>query len=127
MAVPTPKRQNIQPVDTDISGTALTTALNDRIRRINEALATPTPAAATVVTTSTGTQIWQEIPTGAKSGSNRVFTLTHAPHPAKSLSLYLNGVFQLQVGGVDYTLSGVTITYLKPPVGDDWHVADYTY
>jgi hypothetical protein len=32
------KRQNIQPIDGDLTGTSLTGAINDRIRRINQAL-----------------------------------------------------------------------------------------
>ena len=47
---------------------------------------------------------------GIQSGSNRSFTLPIVPVPATSLELFLNG--QLLQSGVDYILSGSTITYL---------------
>lgn len=53
--------------------------------------------------------------TGVIDGSNATFTLSNAPSPADSLELYLNS--QLQVQGVDYTLSGSTITYTTAPNG----------
>lgn len=67
------------------------------------------------------TFVFGEVPGGIKNNVNVTFTLTIAPNPALSLVLMLNGVYQLQ--GVDYTLSGLTITYTKPPVPNDWHVA----
>lgn len=51
-----------------------------------------------------------ETPSGTLNGTNGTFTLAHAPNPAASLELYLNGV--LQIPGVNYTLSGTTITFL---------------
>jgi len=61
----------------------------------------------------------QEMPAGAANGSNTVFTLAQAPSPATSLELYRNGV--LQRSGIDYTLSGLTISFgvqSTPQTGD---------
>lgn len=52
------------------------------------------------------------VPSGLIDGVNVTYTLAHTPDPITSLALYLNGVYQTQ--GVDYTLSGNTITYLSP-------------
>jgi hypothetical protein len=60
-----------------------------------------------------------ETPTGAVDGSNNVFTLTGSPSPALSLQVFRNGI--LQRAGVDFTLSGVTVTFLTgaiPQSGD---------
>lgn len=50
-----------------------------------------------------------ETPIGVPDGSNRVFTLQHAPG-GKSLQLFENGV--LVFVNFDYTLSGSTITFI---------------
>jgi len=60
-----------------------------------------------------------ESPSGAVDGSNTVFTLTGAPSPALSLQLFRNGI--LQKAGMDYTLSGASVTFLTgavPQSGD---------
>lgn len=54
-----------------------------------------------------------ETPVGVINGVNQVFTLSQIPNPTSSLYLFLNGV--LQTNGVDYTLSGLTITYTTAP------------
>ncbi|MCK5062109.1 hypothetical protein KAR28_06215 [Candidatus Parcubacteria bacterium] len=54
-----------------------------------------------------------EIPVGDIDGVNKVFTLTKAPNPEKSLELFLNG--KLQVIDVDYTLYNLTITFETAP------------
>ena len=65
-----------------------------------------------------------ETPGGVINGVNQVFTLAAAPSPAESLVLFLNGS-RLQVG-VDYTLSGTTITFtFAPGVGDPAQDATY--
>ncbi len=51
-----------------------------------------------------------EFPSGAINGSNTTFTLAAAPSPVSGLSIFRNGL--LQSPGVDYTLSGSTITFL---------------
>ncbi len=47
---------------------------------------------------------------GIVDGGNSVFTMSNAPDPATSLALYRNGV--LQKSGFDFTLNGLTVTYL---------------
>lgn len=54
-----------------------------------------------------------ETPAGAIDGVNAAFTLAHAPNPAGSLELELNGLTQTQ--GDDYTLAGAAITFATPP------------
>jgi hypothetical protein len=49
-------------------------------------------------------------PTGTINGTNLVFTLPNAPSPAASLQLFINGILQ-RAGGIDFTLSGSTITF----------------
>jgi hypothetical protein len=50
-----------------------------------------------------------EVPAGVYDGVNTVFTLAHAPNPAASLKLALNGV-QVQ-RGLDYTVAGSIVTF----------------
>ena len=54
-----------------------------------------------------------ETPSGVFDGANRTFTLAHAPNPAASLMLVLNGQYLSQ--GTDYDLSGTTITFVTAP------------
>jgi hypothetical protein len=80
-----------------------------------------------VASGSTGMHlVYNETPSGTINGTNVTFTLAHAPSPVNALKLYLNG-YQL-VYGVDYTLSGATITFVNtvPKVGDTI-MADYKY
>jgi hypothetical protein len=61
----------------------------------------------------------QQTPTGAINGVNTAFTLSQAPSPGASLTVYLNGL--LMSAGVDYTLSGTAITFASasvPQTGD---------
>ena len=60
--------------------------------------------------TASGTFVDGETPGGTINGVNATFTLANAPLPASSLALYRNGLMQQQ--GVDYTLSGSSITFL---------------
>jgi hypothetical protein len=58
-------------------------------------------------------------PAGTVDGTNAVFTLTPAPSPAESLKLTRNGL--VQKAGLDYTLSGGTVTFTAsaiPQTGD---------
>ena len=68
-----------------------------------------------------------EVPAGTINGVNAAFTLTYAPNPAASLLLFKNGVFQ--TAGIDYNLSGLTITYVAGaiPVSGDAHVCSYRH
>jgi hypothetical protein len=69
---------------------------------------------------------YNETPSGTINGTNVTFTLAHTPNPANSLKLFLNG-YQL-VYGVDFTLSGSTITMVNiiPKTGDTL-IGDYRY
>lgn len=51
-----------------------------------------------------------EVPAGPVDGINFTFTLANVPSPVTSLQLFRNGL--LQKAGIDYTLSGKTITFL---------------
>lgn len=62
-------------------------------------------------TTPLGREIFNETPAGAQDGTNMVFTLSHAPNPPDSLRLYYRGI--RLTAGVDFTLSGNTITMLN--------------
>lgn len=60
-----------------------------------------------------------EIPVGTVNGTNTVFGLQFAPSPASSLNLLRNGVALM--AGVDYTLTGSTISFIPaaaPQTGD---------
>lgn len=63
--------------------------------------------------TTSATTWYQEAVTGTVNSSNVTFTLPHTPTSPNSLTLYLGR--QIQIKGVDYTLSGTTITYTSPP------------
>jgi hypothetical protein len=68
-----------------------------------------------------------ETPAGTIDGTNATFTLAHAPNPAVSLLLIRNGLGQS--AGLDYTLSGITITFVSAaiPQPGDALVAWYRY
>lgn len=60
-----------------------------------------------------------ETPAGVINGLNAAFTLQNTPSPSNSVQLYRNGM--LQRLGVDYTISGATITFTSvsiPRSGD---------
>lgn len=59
---------------------------------------------------------YTEVPSGTQDGANKVFTLVHTPLAVVFLTV--NGVAQIQ--GVEYTLSGSTITFnIAPLVSDE--------
>jgi hypothetical protein len=65
------------------------------------------------------TYVDNEIPLGDVNGVNAMFTLSTAPVPAASLSVFRNGM--LQTPGSSYTLQGSTVTFLAghlPQAGD---------
>jgi hypothetical protein len=65
---------------------------------------------------------------GTINGSNTVFTLNGSIAPFDSNSLQLSLARQPQIQGIDYTFSGVTITYITPPDGSlngEPHVGQY--
>lgn len=55
-------------------------------------------------------------PAGAINGSNTVFTLPTTPGTV--VMVFRNGILQ-QGGGIDFTLSGITITFVSAPLGGD--------
>jgi hypothetical protein len=60
-----------------------------------------------------------EVPLGTADGTNTVFGLQYAPSPASSLNLLRNGM--AMKAGVDYTLTGSTISFIPaatPQPGD---------
>ncbi len=74
--------------------------------------------------TSAAANIVQEIPTGTLNSTNTTFTLSQIPLTG-SLILQLNGV--TQAPGIEFLLSGSTITYLFAPKASDWHLVQYFY
>jgi hypothetical protein len=65
----------------------------------------------------------KEVPTGSINSSNTVFTLSNTPDSG-SEHVYLNGILQEDAGG-DYTLSGLTITFVVAPDTGDKLVVTY--
>jgi hypothetical protein len=73
--------------------------------------------------------------TGAINGANKVFTLAQVPNPPSSLLLYVTSVVTVppnagalfQVQGVQYTLSGATITFATAPPSGAKIVASYNF
>src|SRR5262249_54899993 len=60
-----------------------------------------------------------ESPTGTIDGSNAAFMLANSPAPSTSLNLFRNGL--MQRAGIDFSLSGSTITFVAggvPRSGD---------
>ena len=60
-----------------------------------------------------------EVPAGTVDGTNVAFTLTNAPDPASSLTIFRNGM--LQKITQDYTISGTAVTFASaaaPQAGD---------
>lgn len=68
----------------------------------------------------------QETPSGTINGSNTAFTLAHTPVSSTSVVVWLDGVLLLQ--GVDYTISGssITATGIVPATGQSLR-AYYSY
>jgi hypothetical protein len=68
-----------------------------------------------------------EVPSGIINGLNVTFGLSFLPSPASSLQLHLNGLFMEQ--GLDYTLTGSTITFAlaSTPQAGDLLLASYRY
>lgn len=64
-----------------------------------------------------------EVPSGAVNSLNVTFGLANTP-VSGSLKLYHNGI-RLKGGGVDYSISGVTITMATAPETGDNLIADY--
>ena len=76
-------------------------------------------------TASSNHWIDNEIPTGDIDDVNTDFELSVAPNPTMSLQVFLNGAFQ--TFGVDYSLSGTTITFFSAPLTGSILRAFYRY
>lgn len=75
------------------------------------------------VTTSSGSFVIGETPSGAVNGSNATFTTAQNFAP-ESVQVFINGVSQ--TSGVDYTTSGTTtITLNVSPVSGDYIRVNY--
>lgn len=70
-----------------------------------------------------GTFVDDETPTGTVNSSNKVFTLSNTPK-TNSLKVFVNGQ-RVKGGGEDYTLSGVTITFVTAPPTTSILTVDY--
>lgn len=57
---------------------------------------------------------FNETPTGDVNDINTDFVLSATPNPTSSLEVKLNGQVMTS-GGVDYTLSGTTISFITAP------------
>jgi len=57
----------------------------------------------------------QEIPSGTINGTNTAFTLAFTPVASISVRLFLDGLLLNQGAGLDYTISGATITMITAP------------
>jgi hypothetical protein len=65
---------------------------------------------------------------GTIDGVNTVFTLDGGITPFDPNSLQLSLARQPQIQGIDYTISGITITYITPPpasLAGQPHIANY--
>lgn len=61
-----------------------------------------------------GEIITNEVPSGDINSSNTIFTLLNTPVTG-TVNVYLNGLLQRPGTGLDYTISGDTITFAKAP------------
>ncbi len=66
-----------------------------------------------------------EAPTGAVDGSNGTFLLVGTPSPSASLQVFRNGM--LQKAGVDFTLTGATVTFLSGAIPQGGDVVQVYY
>jgi hypothetical protein len=91
------------------------TGLSAALANINAAVAALTTQVNSTSGNSTATSaaafIDGESPAGVINGSNATYTLAGTPSPAGSLAVFRNGL--LQSSGIDYTLSGSTVTFLS--------------
>lgn len=73
--------------------------------------------------------VWAEAekPSGTVDGVNDAFTLAHTPKGPPML--FKSGLLQQQGVGLDYTISGTTLTYApgSVPGPADWHLIWYRY
>ena len=91
--------------------TSIVNGLNANVTTINNSLSTLTSQVNNLTATSGTSALFTdaEIPAGVKNGVNASFTLSGTPNSAVSLMLYRNGI--ILTSGVDYVLSGSTISF----------------
>lgn len=104
----------------DLLSRAGTQQVVDAINKLEQAIKLITNALSTYLF------IDNETPGGTINGTNKVFTLDETPDPARSLQLFLDGVFMTS-GGEDYDLSGITVTFIEAPLSDSILRAFYRY
>ena len=110
---------NLATVTSTVSG--LSTSLANLTNTVNGLIATVNTLTSS---TTASNFVDSETPGGTVNGTNTSFTLANMPSPSTSLALYRNGL--LQSPGVDYTLSGLALTFLSvstPQAGDILRVA----
>lgn len=58
--------------------------------------------------------IVNEIPSGLINSSNVTYSIANTPVTG-TVAVFLNGMYQAPGGGLDYTITGTTITFVKAP------------
>ncbi|HMF75345.1 MAG TPA: hypothetical protein VK604_06745 [Bryobacteraceae bacterium] len=110
--------------------TALNSTVNtngDSLTALGATVGTLTTAVTNLTTTvnslgaggSNALFVDSQTPAGTANGTNNSFALTQTPSPSASLSLYRNGL--LQMNGVNFTVAGTALTFLagnRPQSGD---------
>lgn len=110
-----------------IANSAVTAAKLNSGAATNGQVATANGSGGVTYVTPAGASTYiQEAPSGTINGSNTAFTLSQTPVSAASVLLFLDGVFMTQ--GVDYTISGtsITATGIVPATGQSLRAA-YNY
>jgi hypothetical protein len=64
-----------------------------------------------------------ETPVGMVNGVNKAFTLSNMPNPPSSVKVFVNGS-RMRITE-DYTLSGVTVTFVTAPPTGSIILVDY--
>ena len=112
-----------------VTNTTIVSGVTNALKSLTTSVdvsASTAPTVGQVLTATSGTAAtWQtaggggggtaysETPAGTINGSNVVFTLTNTPAVAAGVLVVLDGI--VQYSGVDYTVSGSTITFVAAP------------
>ena len=70
---------------------------------------------------------WNEVPTGAIDGNNRVFSFANTPSPLNAFMLFLNGVKQREGVDSDFILSSSIVTFVSSNTPRSGSNIDATY
>lgn len=81
----------------------------------------------TILNLPVGGSSGQEVPSGSVNGSNTTFTLSQTPTANKAVSFYLDGLLLRQGAGLDYTISGASVTIYTAPSAGQKPFVIYTY